>query len=170
MVNRLTPDYLSDLAPNHVGELTTYNLRNSQNFRNINCNTQLFSKSFLPSTVHLWNNLPPDTRNSESLNIFKRKINTEQEQVPSYYLTGPRDICIYHTRLRTHCSKLNEHLHSKNIIDSHCVSVVTLKQQHITFSAAPYSPQHRTILINNISTITVPSLSILLEGSTRLQH
>ena len=41
---------------------------------------------------------------------------------PLYYSSGNRTCKIYHTRIRTNCSSLNQHLFSKHIVfDPHCV-------------------------------------------------
>jgi len=46
MYNVLAPRYLSSLIPNPVGNITSYNLRNSSNL-NISCRSQLLSKSLI---------------------------------------------------------------------------------------------------------------------------
>ena len=38
--------------------------------------------------------------------------------VPVFYYSGPRNLQIMHTRLRTQCSALNSHLFNKNIVNS----------------------------------------------------
>lgn len=50
MQNSLTPDYLSSLVPDTVGNNTAYNLRNAQNLNTIHANSQL-SPSFPQSRV-----------------------------------------------------------------------------------------------------------------------
>ena len=119
----LTPEYLSDLVPENIGNLVDYNLRNANNTRTLNCNTQLYANSFLPSTVQHWNNLSHDVKNAPTLHIFKSKLNYNVIKVPKYfYYSTDRKSHIMHSRLRTHCSALNEHLYSKNIIDNpHCL-------------------------------------------------
>jgi hypothetical protein len=58
MFNHLSPQYLSSIVPNTVGETSVYNLTNASNTRNIFCQTQLYSNSFLPSLIKDWNDLP----------------------------------------------------------------------------------------------------------------
>ena len=41
------------------------------------CNTTIKKHSFIFRTVHVWNHLSVDTKNSESLNIFKNSIDSE---------------------------------------------------------------------------------------------
>jgi hypothetical protein len=102
MTNFLVPPYLSSLVPESVDDVTPYNLRNGHNTRNIHCNTQFFSKSFLHSTISELNQLPVEVRNSESIDIFKKKLNSTLSKVPTYYYHGNRKSQILHTRLRTH--------------------------------------------------------------------
>jgi hypothetical protein len=73
MFNHLSPQYLSSIVPNTVGQTLVYNLRNASNTRNIFCQTQLYSNSFLPSSIKDWNDLPVELRNAPSLAIFKKK-------------------------------------------------------------------------------------------------
>ena len=65
-----------------------------------------------------WNGLPQDVRDLNSFGAFKRKLNADNTKPPSYFSSGSRLGQIYHVRLRTHCSSLNEHLFTKNIVDS----------------------------------------------------
>jgi len=55
----LAPRYLSRLISSQVDlrNITSYNLQNSSNLRNISCRSQLLSKSCLPSTINFWNSL-----------------------------------------------------------------------------------------------------------------
>jgi hypothetical protein len=66
MINNLSPSYLSSLVPNFVNDYSRYNLRNGNNIRNVNCKTQLYSNSFLPSVIPEWNALPDEVRNSNA--------------------------------------------------------------------------------------------------------
>ena len=47
----ISPSYLCSLVPPVIGQMTQYNLRNTNNIRTISCNSQLYYNSFLPSTV-----------------------------------------------------------------------------------------------------------------------
>ena len=78
MFHRLCPDYLCDLLPITNNEPSTYNLRNS-NIRSIRCRTDLYQRSFLPSSIRDWNNLSNDVKSSPSVSIFKRKLNLTPE-------------------------------------------------------------------------------------------
>ncbi|RMX46744.1 hypothetical protein pdam_00007675, partial [Pocillopora damicornis] len=55
---------------------SAYDLRDSENKLNVPLpRTNYYRKSFSYSGATLWNSLPCDIRNTESLGLFKRKIN-----------------------------------------------------------------------------------------------
>lgn len=168
MVNSLVPPYLSNLVPTSVGSETPYGLRNSENIRNVHCKSQLFSNSFLPSTINAWNNLAPDVRNSSTLSSFKHALNRDITKVPSYYYTGSREVSIQHARLRMHCSSLKEHLFSKNIIESPLCTCGEIEDTKHFLLACPIYTNQRTTMLNNLSNITPITENILLFGNESL--
>ena len=110
MQNDLSPEYLASLVPPTVGSTSSYPLRKSNDFYILHTYSQLYYNSFLPSLVREWNELPEQTRDSASLNIFKTRINPNTEKPPRYYFIGKPLGQIYHARLRTNCSSLRQHL------------------------------------------------------------
>ena len=78
MTNDLTPTYLTSLIPSTVKNTSAYNLRESQNIRPLLTRTQLYYKSFLPSCIREWNEIPLNIRNSTSLLRFKQQLNKKQ--------------------------------------------------------------------------------------------
>ena len=110
MKNGLCPDYLASLVPATVGSASAYPLRNSSDLQTLHTNSRFYYTPFLPSPVPDWNELPEQTRNSPSLNIIKNRLKCN---LITYYNTGKRLGQIYHARLRTACSPLRQHLHSK---------------------------------------------------------
>ena len=118
MQNGLTPEYLSSLVPDNVGNNSAYNLRNARNLNTIQANSQLYFKSFLPSVTRDWNGLSEEIRNSTSLSSFKRHLNSSRNVSPKFLFDGKRPGQIYQARLRMRCSSLNAHLFSENITDS----------------------------------------------------
>lgn len=115
--NGNAPDYLCDLLPPLVGNMTDYNLRNNSNYNMPNCRLEITRKSFFPSTINDWNRLSQEVRNSRNINIFKRKIKLQIPEPASYFSFGDRktNINIIHTRLRNMCSSLNADLYNVNI-------------------------------------------------------
>ena len=61
------PNYLSSLIPASVEDSTTYNLRNANNFRHTLSRTQLYYRSFLPSSIRAWNDLSLEVRQAHSI-------------------------------------------------------------------------------------------------------
>jgi len=105
----LAPRYLFNLIPSQVENVTTYNLR-----------THLTSETFLaqhsscqntPSTINIWNSFTDEVRSAQPLNSFKSLLSRGRKKIPLFYYDS--QMCIYHSRLRTCCSNLNEHLFSK---------------------------------------------------------
>ena len=77
MFNNPSPEYLSSLIPTTVNNISRYNLRNAQNIQTIDPRSTQYYNSFLPSYIREWNNLSLDVRNSDSIIIFKRKMNSD---------------------------------------------------------------------------------------------
>ena len=168
MQNGLSPDYLTSLVPATVGSTSSYPLRNASNLQTIHANSQVYYNSFLPSVVHDWNELPEQTRNSPSLNSFKKSINVNISTPPRYYNTGKRLGQIYHARLRTSCSSLRQHLFSKNIVDSlQCVCGSIEDTHHYLFVCQQFANLRRELL-NSVSDICHPNLNVLLHGDPSL--
>ena len=124
----------------------------------------------MPSAVREWNELPEQTRDSCSLNIFKTRINPNTEKPPRYYFIGKRLGQIYHARLRTNCSSLRQHLFSKNIVDSPvCVCGSVEDTRHYLLVCEQYTDLRRELL-NCVSEFCNPTLNVLLKGDPTLPH
>ena len=118
MINHLAPDILSDLEPPDVWESNPYSLRNSNDIQTIHARTNLYFNSFLLATVRDWNNLPLHVRQSDSLETFKKYLNSDLSPSPSFYNADSRLGQVFHTRLRLECSSLNAQLYSRNLVES----------------------------------------------------
>ena len=166
----MSPNYLSSLVPPSVGNTTNYPLRNSSNLHTIHTNSQLYFNSFLPSVIRDWNELSEQTRNLPSIASFKREINSDIKKHTLIYFDGKRLGQIYHARLRTNCSSLNQHLFSKNMIESPlCVCGEVEDTKHFLFYCQ-YFQNLRHELFNKITTICQPTVNILLFGSEQLSE
>ena len=130
---------LSDVVPGTVISATGYySIRNSDNIMTTQGRTNSYLSSFLPSTVRVWNNLPPEIAHSDSVASFKYNLNRDRTYVPKYFYSGNRHVQVLHTHLRTQCSALNYDLFKKNISDTqlcHCGSVENI---HHYFSKCPF--------------------------------
>ena len=168
MFNNISPVYLSSLVPPSISSISTYNLRNAENVQTIDSRTSQYCNSFLPSAVREWNNLPLETRSSDSVNTFKRSLDRGATVVPKYYYSGNRKFQILHTRLRTNCSSLNNDLFLKNILESplcHCGNVENT--EHYFMHCQIYQAQ-RAELIQTISQFSPFLLQTLLYGNNNL--
>ena len=73
-----------------------------------------------------------------------------------------------HTRLRTHCSSLNQHLHSKNIIDNpNCICGDVENTYHFLFECTNYA-DHRHVMNTTLVDFGQLSLNLLLFGDETL--
>ena len=164
MINRQCPNYLSNLIPTDTR--INYNLRNANNLQNIRCRTELYKKSFLPSTINEWNNLPNELKNSVTISSFKNALNPNMLKPPHYYYVGTREGQIYHTRLRLNCSSLRYTLFRKNIIqDPSCQCGAIETVEHYLLYCHNYSDIRNTYITPlpyNLNT------NILLFGDTNL--
>ena len=116
MQNGLTPLYLTNILPPRIGDVSSYALRNVDDYQQIIARTQMYANSFLPSTISAWNSLSTPAKTADSLNSFKRLIQLETPKISAYYSTGSRRFQMLHTRLRTECNSLKEHLFQRNLV------------------------------------------------------
>ncbi|KAK3096455.1 hypothetical protein FSP39_000336 [Pinctada imbricata] len=166
MIHNLTPQYLSNLVPQRVHQVSNRTLRNNDDFSIPYARTNLYSKSFLPQTVRDWNNLPDQLKLAPSLNSFKTLLNNDKRKPPKYYFFGNRQSQILHSRLRLHCSSLNADLFDNHISESNlCTCGSPETAEHFLLTCNKYSE------IRNRTIDTIPlsySIQILLEGNNLL--
>ena len=170
IVNNRSPEYLSNLLPSVLGDTHQYNLRNNTNIRNFNCRTALFSKSFFPSTISLWNNLDPLVKNSTTINEFTFKVKKKYTppQPPIWYSLGDRKLSVILCKLRNNCSNLNDDLYHSNLSNSRsCSCGVSIEHTfHFFFECQKYDRERR-ILFESLRTLDLfpITLDILLSGN-----
>ena len=120
MKNNLTPPYLSNILVSTVSEVHSYPLRNAHHFRPPKVKTSRYQRSFLPSTINLWNQLPSDIMLLPDILQFKRAVTLHlfNNKSPAFWRIGERSLSIFHTRLRLGHSSLNAHLFSHGLSES----------------------------------------------------
>ena len=123
--HNMVPNYLIKHLPPATN--ITYNLRHTPEFRPRFSRLTRTNLSFFPSTTKDWNGLPVSTRNSNSINIFKKLI-----RGPNHYssynrlCSGKREAWL--SRIRMGLSALNEQRYSYNFIESPlCLSCNTVQ-------------------------------------------
>lgn len=168
MQNSISPDYLASLVPPSVGSTMTYQLRNNTSLQTVHANSQLYYQSFLPSVIRQWNDLSDDTRNLPSIESFKHKLNEDVYKQPSFYFVGKRIGQIYHSRLRTGCSCLRQHLFVKNILPSPICNCGAVEDTYHFMLVCDIFSDLRQELFRIVSSFCPPTLDTLLYGNASL--
>ena len=139
--------------PPLVQEATNYNLRNSNNMRNLRANTNLFYNSFFPSSVRAWNDLSDEIKSSPSVSSFKYRLNRNRQIPPKYSNAGSRMGQILHARLRVESRSLNSHFYRKNIVPTPSCSCGGFESSyHFFFTCPKYSRIRNSYLPHNLHT------------------
>ena len=167
---REAPYYLQSLLPDTVGASSQYPLRNASHFQSIYARTASYSHSFLPSTVSDWNCLPEEFRNAESIHSFKKHINSDRPIQNPLFSYGKRRSQILHTRIRTNCSALNEHLFRRNVVASPLCQCGQRESPFHYFLECQLYINIRAELLNTISIYSVPSVQTILYGDNILNY
>ena len=168
MHNRECPDYLYNCLPPTVSNTSGYNLRNNENYTIPRTRLRLSEKSFIPSTVSLWNNLDISVRNSPTLNNFKCKIKDVVVKPPDYYRDGTRRFNILHTRLRHQCSSLRADLFRVNLVnDPKCSCGAAIEDSIHYFFECPLYQEVRRRMFCDLRNINM-NIEILLFGDDTL--
>lgn len=171
IINNLVPTYLQRLCPPTVAQMTRYNLRNRNNQILIPARTTRYRESFLPSTTSLWNSLPLELRNTETLEGFKRKMIayfSTATPPPSWYSTGYRYPNILHTRLRLDNTGLNSHLfkYGRSDICACACGHNSETMKHYLLECPNYATPRDTLLVairNELAPRTNPRLPLDLD-------
>ena len=168
--NGLVPSYLSDICPPIIQDTTQYPLRNRMNTRNFTVKTSAFKNSFFPLTIHDWNDLDIDIRNSPSVISFKNQLKKKHGYFTNKLLAyGKGSGRVNHTRLRLGLSGLNEHRKRFNFVtDSHCPKCHHINESvsHFLFDC-PYYATQRVQLAAGVASLIAPGVhySLILPNS-----
>ena len=122
------PDYLMSLVPRATGDQIdhVHNLRNSQDIRLSMIKKNYFLKSFIPSTIKIWNSLSADLKSIATVDTFKLHLKRIYGKLECYkpYLSNPSIGHIHLSRIRMGLSGLNAQRHKFHLIDfkscEHC--------------------------------------------------
>ena len=122
----LVPGYLSNLLPNDDFSIVPYNLRHSVNIRTPKLRLKCYAQSCIPSSIVLWNNLPPEIVMLTNKQAFKKHVN-------DYFLSTAMNAYCRKSFILRYCtgfygrimnqiryglSPLNFHLFTHNITDN----------------------------------------------------
>ena len=183
MVHKISPCYLSNLcADNTTG---TYLLRNSRNIRIPFCKTESYKKSFVPSTISMWNNLNILIRSCISYNVFKTSLRKAQFSVKQNKALsmGHGTSWVHLTRMRMGMSGLRSHLYGVNIIDSPICTLCnsTPETVHHFFMSCPALHECRALFNDKVDILLADNnqlpvdnakkrLSIIMQGSEQFSN
>ncbi len=120
--------------------------------------------------MNMWNNLDEDIRNIPSISLFKKKLNDEITQPPSYFSSGPRKMNIIICQLLNNVSNLNDHLFRAHLSDSsQCPCGDAVEDSFHYFYVCPLYMRHRIIMFQDLRRYRdILNLEILLQGSDNL--
>ena len=104
------------LLPENIGA-TRPNSRNPQNCNSFQTRIDTFRKSFIPSTISIWNKTLVEEQNITSAKSIMKTKNKNKN--PKLLLThqGKRVENVKHAQLGMKCSKLNYHLNLLHVCD-----------------------------------------------------
>jgi hypothetical protein len=174
LCNGLSPRYLSIQLPRTVSQTNRYSLRNAEQFQSYKCRTKLYSESFFPSTVNLWNNLPIYTKKSTSISSFKNRLKVRDSIVPAYFYDGERKQQILHCRLRLGISDLNGHKFKRFIEENpHCACGHHIEDsEHFLLFCPLYKRERQTYLAIpnqlNINNLLFGDPNLTLQENSQL--
>ena len=181
IVNHRAPYFLNEFLPETVQDhiQDRYPLRNRHNVSTFHTRTELFRKSFFPSTVNSWNTLDNDVRAINDLSAFKHSLRPKLKSNP-YFYCYERKINVIISRMRMRCSALKAHLFANHVSPTpNCVCGLAENTEHYFFHCPLYANARinlTTIFNENLFPINVdtilhglvppPKLSKLVEAVT----
>ena len=164
IVNNDTPEYLRSLLPNTIGHVRP-NSRHPDNYLLCKTRTETFRKSFICSSVKLWNETEPSKRTIEHIRSIMNPPRNE------LYNFGNRIENVKHAQLRMNCSKLNAHLYSLHVVDSpNCLCGNGIEDSEHYLLHCPIYTIPRVKLINLLDNVMYLNVNILLYGCEDYSH
>ena len=131
-----------------------------------------FKKSYIPSTISLWNRLDNSVKSITSSSAFNMKISPIPPVLPMYMNAGNRYLSVLLARIRHKCSGLNSDLFRVGIRPSpicHCGN--GNEDAYHYFLICPHFVNERIDFLNSLVDIgiqPIPHVNILLWGDTNL--
>jgi len=173
--HNLTPDYMKTLIPGEVGNDTNIQTRNAGSIKNLPKTGKkqpiqnYLLKSFIPSAIKLWNNIPPNIRQCNELDTFKTRLQIYNKKTDTRpykpYLSNSSTSHIYLSRIRMGLSGLNSHRKKYHFIDhNNCPQCNTKNENEIHyFLHCTNYAAHRQNMIAELTTV-IPQHSNLLRN------
>jgi len=149
--SNITPNYLRDILPDQTARQANYNLRYSQDIRLPKIQKNYFLKSYIPSSIKLWNKLAENVRAVADVDAFKIHLQQIYGKIELYkpYLLGMTMGHIHLSRIRMGLSGLNSHRKKYHFIpDSSCPTCMAPveNEEHFFLLCASYAAQRQGLM------------------------
>ena len=166
MTKNMTPNYFTHYLPPLVSDTNPYHHRNPLERNPPRSRTVLYQKSFFPSSIELWNNLPDFIKTSSSIAQFKRYLSENDVTVPPFYYSTNRKAEIIHCKLRLEISDLNSDLYKRHLTgDMSCLCGSPIENAQHYLIECPFFDQYRLTTINLIPHYPHVPTKHLINGS-----
>jgi hypothetical protein len=146
----LAPQYLNDICPPLVGEVSNYYLRNADNIALPMGRRTGYVNSFMPSAVRLWNGLENDIKKCNSLESFKYNLKKAKNiKKVKLYSKFNGNSAVNHTRMRLGLSGLKSQRFDYNHVDNRrCDFCGSTKDDpmHYLLQCSVFATMHTTML------------------------
>ena len=165
-LNNMCPVYLTNIYIPLIPHLEArYDLRVAPRLKEPRCKTERLRRSFVPSSVRLWNSLTDAAVNCRTLSSFCStiKFNILPEKSPIWYSIGKIISNKLQTRLRLNNSKLNSDLFRHNLADDpSCSCGFPVENTVHYFLECPLYNTIRIKLLRDVRDIISPNVNINL--------
>jgi hypothetical protein len=177
IVYNIAPIYLLNIYREiqDYGETHNYQLRNKGCVKKPFSRSIIYTQSFFPYSISLWNRLDTETKSASSLRSFKCLVNRKylDKKLNNYYKLlyyGERWASIHHCRLRIGCSALNNDLMSNLYVrdKANCSCGAAIEDAYHFFMECPMYYRNRQLLLEKVSKLCTPSIEVLLHGCKNL--
>ena len=133
--------------------------------------TSISQRSYIPSSIRLWNSLEDDLKNLSTLQTFKKHITSSFNNscVPSHFTIGNRYISILHARLRNNCSNLNNDLFRNHLRDNPLCDLCGMIEDaiHYFFHCRKFTME-RQVFNDTVRVFQPLSIDMILCGNFNL--
>ena len=170
----MVPTYIADLIPPLVNEISGYPFRNNNHFSTPFTQTNVSTRSCIPSAIRMWNYLDESLYNKPTISSFKHNLQTttfQKIQAPSFFAFGKRHLSVLHAGIRIICSNLNNDLFNNHLCDNPLCSWrnETEDGEHYFFHCSKFrNERHKFFeLARDFQPLTI---NILLYGYETLKY
>ena len=166
IVKGIVPLYLTERLPELVAVINPYHRRNPLERIVPRCRLELYKSSFFPATTVLWNNLPDNVKQSDSVSALKRSLSISDSIVPRYYYLVNRLSETIMCKMRLQMSDLQCDLYRRHLSNSTaCACGFEIENAQHFLLHCPIFDQARNQTIALLPNEIKMDINILLFGS-----